>query len=124
MQSFDSSVLTLYDNFLSAVQKYGTHDILGYHATLGDLPFLGVRRMENGEAKEYVYESYKEVSVKVSGLAYSSQSGFCSLTVFFRAGLSSFGLESTAKIGIFAINRPEWVPIHVLNKDFSFFSFS
>ncbi|ORZ21636.1 hypothetical protein BCR42DRAFT_407978 [Absidia repens] len=59
----------------------------------GDNPFLGVRRIENGEAKEYVWQSHKEVRVRVEN---------------FGKGMLKLGLGRQKALGIYAINRPEW----------------
>ncbi|KAI8341153.1 hypothetical protein BC941DRAFT_391170 [Chlamydoabsidia padenii] len=59
----------------------------------GNNPFLGVRRMENGEAKEYVWQSHKEVRTRVEN---------------FGKGMLKLGLSRQEAIGIYAINRPEW----------------
>ncbi|KAI8077874.1 uncharacterized protein BX664DRAFT_343711 [Halteromyces radiatus] len=59
----------------------------------GDKPFLGARRMENGEAKEYVWQSHKEVRTRVEN---------------FGKGLLQLGLSRQKAIGVYAINRPEW----------------
>ncbi|KAL0079755.1 hypothetical protein J3Q64DRAFT_1644956 [Phycomyces blakesleeanus] len=59
----------------------------------GDRPFLGARRIENGEAKEYVWESHPKVMKRIKN---------------FGKGLVSLGLERQKVIGIYSVNRPEW----------------
>ncbi len=50
--------------------------------------------MENGDAQEYVFETYGHVAKRVSDLA---------------AGMSQLGLQEKTNIGLFSINRAEWV---------------
>ncbi|KAI8062703.1 hypothetical protein BC940DRAFT_308158 [Gongronella butleri] len=59
----------------------------------GDNPFLGTRRIEDGVAKEYVWQSHREVRERIenSGKA-----------------LLELGLERQQSVGIYAVNRPEW----------------
>ncbi|KAG2224348.1 hypothetical protein INT45_006748 [Circinella minor] len=59
----------------------------------GDQPFLGTRRIENGIAKEYVWQSHREVRVRIENYA---------------KGLTSLGLERQKAIGIYSVNKPEW----------------
>lgn len=62
---------------------------------------MGTRRMENGVAKEYVWQSHKEVHQRIEN---------------FGKGLLDLGLTRQKAIGIYAVNRPEWVS----DKNFSF----
>ncbi|KAI9022305.1 hypothetical protein CLU79DRAFT_835433 [Phycomyces nitens] len=59
----------------------------------GDRPFLGTRRMENGVAKEYVWQSHPKVMERIQN---------------FGKGLCALGLERQKVVGIYSINRPEW----------------
>ncbi|KAI8341217.1 hypothetical protein BC941DRAFT_510427 [Chlamydoabsidia padenii] len=59
----------------------------------GDNPFLGVRRIENGEAKEYVWQTHNQVLHRVEN---------------FGKGMVKLGLGRQEALGIYAINRPEW----------------
>lgn len=61
---------------------------------LGDKDFLGVRILEGGVAGPYKFESYAAVSQRVVNLA---------------AFLQSLGLPKNSNIGLYSINRPEWV---------------
>ncbi|KAG2181074.1 hypothetical protein INT43_008656 [Umbelopsis isabellina] len=59
----------------------------------GDNDFLGVRRMENGEPKEYIWESSNSVRRRVENYA---------------KGLSKLGLGRQEALGVYGVNRPEW----------------
>lgn len=59
-----------------------------------DKDFLGVRRMENGEPKEYVWESNNSVKRRVENYA---------------KGLRKLGLGRQEALGVYGVNRPEWV---------------
>ncbi|KAI8388623.1 uncharacterized protein BYT42DRAFT_490961 [Radiomyces spectabilis] len=59
----------------------------------GNKPFLGVRRKENGVAKEYVWESHAEVRKHIEN---------------YGKGLVKLGLTRQKALGIYAVNRPEW----------------
>ncbi|KAI8149297.1 hypothetical protein BJV82DRAFT_587413 [Fennellomyces sp. T-0311] len=59
----------------------------------GDRPFLGTRRIENGVAKEYVWQTHSQVHKRIEN---------------FAKGLTSLGLERQKALGIYSINRPEW----------------
>lgn len=65
-----------------------------YQPRLADLDFLGTRRIENGEGKEYVFETYAHVAKRVRD---------------FAAGLKHLGLKEKANVGLFSINRSEWI---------------
>jgi long-chain acyl-CoA synthetase len=56
--------------------------------------FLGTRRIENGVAKEYVWQTYPEVQTRVNN---------------FGAGLTNLGLATNKPFGFFLINCAEWV---------------
>lgn len=59
-----------------------------------DRPFLGTRRIENGVAKEYIWETHREVKNHIEN---------------FGKGLRKLGLTRQKAIGVFSINRREWV---------------
>ncbi|KAI8998308.1 hypothetical protein BC832DRAFT_242283 [Gaertneriomyces semiglobifer] len=63
-------------------------------ALSGDRPFLGRRRMEDGEAKEYVWQTYNEVAARVDRVG---------------SALVDLGLQKGGGVGIFAKNCPEYV---------------
>ncbi|KAI8912730.1 hypothetical protein EDD86DRAFT_224169 [Gorgonomyces haynaldii] len=75
-------VTNLHENLLNAVQ------------IAGDRPFLGHRPVTNGQAGPYVWQTYSEVLKRVSNLG---------------AGLVAKGYKPDTNIGLFSINRPEWV---------------
>lgn len=50
--------------------------------------------MQDGEYREYVFQTYAHVSKRINDLA---------------AGLSSLSLPPTSNIGIFSVNRAEWL---------------
>ncbi|EIE87990.1 hypothetical protein G6F46_009930 [Rhizopus delemar] len=64
----------------------------GYNLA-GDKPFMGTRRMENGEAKEYEWQSYPKVNTRIEN---------------FGKGLIQLGLKRQQCIGVYSVNRPEW----------------
>ncbi|KAI7879036.1 acetyl-CoA synthetase-like protein [Lichtheimia hyalospora FSU 10163] len=59
----------------------------------GDRPFLGARRMEEGVAKEYVWQTHKQVRERIDN---------------FAKGLSTLGLKRQKSLGVYSVNRPEW----------------
>jgi long-chain acyl-CoA synthetase len=62
----------------------------------GDKPFMGTRRIENGVAKEYVWQSHKQVRQRIEN---------------YGKGLGHLGLGHQKSVGIYAVNRPEWVKL-------------
>ncbi|KAJ1555340.1 hypothetical protein HK096_003485 [Nowakowskiella sp. JEL0078] len=62
--------------------------------TSGELPFLGKRSLADGVAGPYVWESYNEVLSHVKNFGYY---------------LHHLGLQRQQNIGLFSVNRPEWV---------------
>ncbi|KAF7728420.1 Long chain acyl-CoA synthetase 7 peroxisomal [Apophysomyces ossiformis] len=63
------------------------------HTIGGDNPFLGVRRIENGEAKEYVWQTHNEVHKRIQN---------------YGKGLKHLGLGRQKALGVYSVNRPEW----------------
>ncbi|ORX78269.1 acetyl-CoA synthetase-like protein [Basidiobolus meristosporus CBS 931.73] len=59
-----------------------------------DSPCLGHRKLSNGVAGPYVWYTYQEVFVRMHNLA---------------SGLHHLGLRAREPLGLFAINRVEWV---------------
>ncbi|KAI9251955.1 hypothetical protein BY458DRAFT_523446 [Sporodiniella umbellata] len=59
----------------------------------GDRPFMGTRRMEDGVAKEYVWQSHPQVRTRILN---------------FGKGLIELGLKQQRAVGIYSVNRPEW----------------
>lgn len=59
----------------------------------GEEPFLGVRRIENGVAYEYVWQSHNQVRLRVEN---------------YGRGLVQLGLTRQRALGIYSVNRPEW----------------
>ncbi|RKP38348.1 hypothetical protein BJ085DRAFT_22103 [Dimargaris cristalligena] len=72
---------SLYDNFVRGVK-------LG-----GDDPFLGIRKMTNGQAGAYEWLSYNQVYTRVKN---------------FGAGLIHLGLKPQDSLGLYSVNRIEW----------------
>ncbi|KAJ3106570.1 Long chain acyl-CoA synthetase 7 peroxisomal [Phlyctochytrium bullatum] len=79
---FPDGITNLHENFLSGVKKSG------------DKPFLGTRPITNGVAGPYVWQSYNEIYKRVKNLG---------------AGLVKRGLKPDSNVGLFSINRAEWV---------------
>ncbi|KAJ3088549.1 Long chain acyl-CoA synthetase 7 peroxisomal [Quaeritorhiza haematococci] len=75
-------VTTLYENFMHGVKQGG------------DKEFLGHRPITNGQAGAYVWQSYNEVHTRAKNVG---------------AALVKRGLTPDTNIGLFSINRPEWV---------------
>jgi len=82
IRSFDDNIKTLWDTFSCAVLKFG------------NLPFLGWRPKIDGVAQDYVWMSYAQVGERVTAIG---------------SGLASFDLPAQSNIGLYSINRPEWV---------------
>lgn len=61
---------------------------------VGGAHFLGHRPIVNGQPQAYKWQSYVDVSKRVT---------------HFGAGLAHLGLSPKQNFGIFSINRPEWV---------------
>jgi long-chain acyl-CoA synthetase len=76
------NMTTLWDMFLH-----------GYKLADGQ-DFMGTRRMENGVAKEYVWQTYPQVRERIEN---------------YGRGLVSLGLKRQESLGIYSVNRPEWV---------------
>ncbi|KAH6560181.1 hypothetical protein BASA60_000380 [Batrachochytrium salamandrivorans] len=75
---------------ISTLQDVMLHSV----SESGNKPFLGRRVMTNGVAGPYVWESYNEVMQRIKGLG---------------AGLVKRGMGENVNVGLFSINRPEWV---------------
>lgn len=76
-------VSTLYDLFTRSATKYAKE------------PCLGLRpKLANGEVGPFQFKSYKEVADDVANVA---------------SGLSGFGLQKGARVGVFGANCPEWM---------------
>ncbi|KAI9102624.1 hypothetical protein DFS34DRAFT_609930 [Phlyctochytrium arcticum] len=73
---------TLWENFLRGV------------SISGDSPFLGSRPLTNGVPGPYVWQTYNEIHKRVKNLA---------------AGFAIRGLTPESAVGLFSINRPEWI---------------
>lgn len=57
---------------------------------------MGTRRMENGVAKEYVWQSHPQIRKRIEN---------------FGKGLIELGLKRQQALGIYAVNKPEWVSL-------------
>lgn len=66
--------------------------LTGYNIST-DRPFLGTRQIEDGVAKEYKWETHREVRNHIEN---------------FGKGLRKLGLTRQKAIGVFSINRREW----------------
>ncbi|KAI8379931.1 hypothetical protein EDC96DRAFT_492349 [Choanephora cucurbitarum] len=58
-----------------------------------DRPFMGTRRIENGVAKEYVWQSHGDVRKRIEN---------------YGKGLIQLGLGRQKAVGVYSVNRPEW----------------
>ncbi|KAI8815019.1 hypothetical protein BJ742DRAFT_782010 [Cladochytrium replicatum] len=75
-------IANLYDNFLHGVKVAGND------------PFMGIRPTVNGEPGPYVWQTYNEIHQRIKDLA---------------AYYKILGLDTKANVGLFSINRPEWI---------------
>ncbi|XVE89685.1 hypothetical protein DITRI_Ditri20bG0015800 [Diplodiscus trichospermus] len=75
---------TLHDNFVHAVETYR------------DYKYLGTRVREDGTVGEYKWMTYGEVATAREAIG---------------SGLRYYGLEQGACIGLYFINRPEWMVV-------------
>ncbi|KAJ3167148.1 Long chain acyl-CoA synthetase 7 peroxisomal [Geranomyces variabilis] len=60
----------------------------------GDQPYLGHRPMNAGVAGPYVWETYNQVHARIKNLG---------------SGFTKRGLVANDAVGLFSVNRPEWV---------------
>ncbi|RKP08894.1 hypothetical protein THASP1DRAFT_14984 [Thamnocephalis sphaerospora] len=71
------------------------HESLLHGAKLSnDGPFLGRRVVTNGVAGPYVWETYGQVLKRIEALG---------------SGLAKLGTNERDRVGLFSVNRPEWV---------------
>lgn len=82
IRTFKNGVLTLYDAFINACHQYERHQ------------FLGSRIRTSDSFGPYQFMTYGETLERVKNIA---------------AGLASFGLPAKSCIGLYSINRAEWV---------------
>eukprot|EP00842_Homolaphlyctis_polyrhiza_P004935 jgi/Hompol1/5442/HPOL_001936-RA len=75
-------VTNMFDNLVRTVELHGNR------------PFLGSRSLINGVVGPYVWLSYSEVLRRVKNLG---------------AGLAQLGVSHSSNVGLFSINRAEWV---------------
>lgn len=90
---WDANIRTPYASFLEACRKYEDCDFLGVRSQIVD---------EDGQtvAGPFVFQSYGHVRRRVGN---------------FAAGLSSrLELPPKSNVGLFSVNRPEWVILHDL----------
>ena len=80
--SHPAGITSLHDNFLKGCR------------TSGDRPLFGTRTIVNGVAGEYQFETYNQVYDKVMMIA---------------SGLKDMGITELANIGLYSVNRAEWV---------------
>lgn len=82
VSSFDPSLKTVYDNFCYAANKFPSR------------PYLGQRPVVNESVGSFAWQTYGEVAELVKQLG---------------AGLRKFKLGEQANVGLYSVNRPEWV---------------
>ncbi|CAI9769006.1 unnamed protein product [Fraxinus pennsylvanica] len=90
-----AEIVTLHDNFVHAVE------------TFQDYKYLGTRIRIDGTIGEYKWMTYGEVGIARSALG---------------SGLRHFGLQPGACIGLYFINRPEWLIVDHACSAYSFTS--
>ncbi|XP_051144635.1 long chain acyl-CoA synthetase 6, peroxisomal-like [Andrographis paniculata] len=86
---------TLHDNFEHSVEQYR------------DYKYLGTRIRIDGTVGEYKWMTYGEAATRRSGIG---------------SGLRHHGLESGACVGLYFINRPEWLIVDHACSAFSYIS--
>lgn len=74
-----------------------------------DQPFLGTRRIDDGVAKEYVWQSHKKVRARIENVA---------------KGLTKLGLGRQQAIGLYSVNTAEWVSTIYISSAFTMHSSS
>lgn len=82
VRTYREGIATLYDVFVHAISEYKNSN------------FLGWRPKVDGRCGPYQFMTYGVVGERVANLA---------------AGLASFDLPKNSNVGIYSINRPEWV---------------
>ncbi|KAJ3124260.1 Long chain acyl-CoA synthetase 7 peroxisomal [Nowakowskiella sp. JEL0407] len=73
---------TLHEHIVQCAAKYGDH------------PFLGKRIITDGVVGPYVFETYSEVFERMKNIS---------------SFLVKYGIKPRQNVGLFSINRPEWV---------------
>ncbi|CAG8530024.1 11547_t:CDS:2 [Paraglomus brasilianum] len=91
--SHPPGVTTLWENFLRGVRLSEGGN------------FLGTRRIEDGVAKEYVWQTYPEVQKRIQNLG---------------SGLRKLGLQPYKPLGFFLINCAEWTIAEIACYQYSF----
>lgn len=79
---YTETITTLYENFLRSMRAYG------------DLEFMGVRKFDQDPKGPYVFQTYVQVAERVK---------------FLTSAMHLFKLKEKTKVGIYSINKPEWV---------------
>ncbi|KAJ3414191.1 Long chain acyl-CoA synthetase 7 peroxisomal [Chytridiales sp. JEL 0842] len=77
-----TGINSLFENFMSGVKASGNS------------PFMGTRTMVDGVAGPYVWQTYNEIYLRVKNLG---------------SGMVKRGLKPDSMVGLFSINRAEWV---------------
>ncbi|KAL2468540.1 Long chain acyl-CoA synthetase 7 [Forsythia ovata] len=90
-----AEIVTLHDNFLHAVE------------TFQDYKYLGTRIRIDGTIGEYKWMTYGEAGTARSALG---------------SGLRHYGLQPGACVGVYFINRPEWLVVDHACSAYSFIS--
>ncbi|KAL2490534.1 Long chain acyl-CoA synthetase 7 [Abeliophyllum distichum] len=90
-----AEIVTLHDNFLHAVE------------TFQDYKYLGTRIRIDGTIGEYKWMTYGEAGTARSALG---------------SGLRHYGLQPGACVGLYFINRPEWLVVDHACSAYSFIS--
>lgn len=102
MVTHDPNVTTIYDNFQRSVRLYGNSNEFSVSFLMcvdlvGDKEFLGVRKVDerSGQAGPYQFETYAQVAQRIVTIAAALR--------------SSLNIEERACVGLYSVNRPEWV---------------
>jgi hypothetical protein len=70
------------------------------YSFLSDRDFLGVRPILNGVAQPYEWQSHNTVKRRIENYA---------------KGLQKLGLGRQESLGVYGVNRPEWVSVYYYN---------
>lgn len=62
---------------------------------------MGTRRKEGGVYKEYEWETHRQIKNRIEN---------------FGKGLTALGLQRQSSLGVYSINRCEWVNVYARNQ--------
>jgi hypothetical protein len=110
----------LYESFLQGVKDskgFSSESTFAYQnlspcLKLGKGNCLGTRKSPNGDVGDYTWQTYDEVHKRIKSFGFENFARNVytnGITGIFSSGLSHLGAKKKDNIGLFSINRPEWV---------------